>query len=325
MRIQFDDSFFLPEERDGFYIKSMMKRYWASNMECLVELDRICRENNIKYFAAYGTLLGAVRHKGYIPWDDDIDIAMLREDYEKFIKCCEYALVPPFELFNAKGSMLCPMRLISTPKTTLEERFLMEFHLCPYSTGVDIYVLDKLPYKPDDVEMYKLNLGFIQLFAQRTDINFQDFSAMAGIHEEPFTQADIDENIAFTEQQFKVKIDRNKPLAPQLSMLTHKCMATYSKSAATKVANVQSWLSGYSPELNLSDFEPIYLPFENIEIACPKGYERILTKIYGDDYMTPKQGYGRSHGNYPAYKDREEELFKFLTENGITIPQFLQQ
>jgi len=61
-------------------------------LEMLLEVDRVCKKHNIKYCIIAGTLLGAVRHKGYIPWDDDADVAMLRPEYEKFCKVCEKEL-----------------------------------------------------------------------------------------------------------------------------------------------------------------------------------------------------------------------------------------
>lgn len=56
------------------------------------ELDRVCKKYNIKYYAAFGTLLGAVRNKGFIPWDDDIDVCMLRDDYAKFKEVAKMSL-----------------------------------------------------------------------------------------------------------------------------------------------------------------------------------------------------------------------------------------
>ena len=77
--------FFMPEVREGFYVSPVMKRFWAGQIAVLSEIDKICQKNDITWFADCGTLLGAVRHGGYIPWDDDLDIMMLRHDYERFI------------------------------------------------------------------------------------------------------------------------------------------------------------------------------------------------------------------------------------------------
>lgn len=69
-----------------------MDRIREIELEILKEVDKICKENNIPYFLAAGTMLGAVRHGGFIPWDDDVDIGMLPEDYERFIKVCPESL-----------------------------------------------------------------------------------------------------------------------------------------------------------------------------------------------------------------------------------------
>ena len=80
------DNFLEGEIRNSFYVESMMKKVWAAQLEVLHEIDRICKKHNITYFADWGTLLGAVRHKGFIPWDDDMDITMKRQDYIKFAR-----------------------------------------------------------------------------------------------------------------------------------------------------------------------------------------------------------------------------------------------
>ena len=84
--LSFSDKYFDGEVRDGFFIESKMKRAWAAQLEVLDEIRRICQANNIRYFADWGTLLGAVRHQGFVPWDDDLDICMLRDDYNRFLE-----------------------------------------------------------------------------------------------------------------------------------------------------------------------------------------------------------------------------------------------
>lgn len=73
------------EVRCDFEISAMMKRAWAAQMEVLEVVDEICQRNGLQYFADWGTLLGAIRHQGFIPWDDDIDICMKRKDYNQLI------------------------------------------------------------------------------------------------------------------------------------------------------------------------------------------------------------------------------------------------
>lgn len=124
-----------------------LRKIQMVQLELLQEVDRICRKCNIHYNIIAGTMLGAVRHGGYIPWDDDADVALLRDEYEKFRKACETELDTSKFYFqdhrNTQGYRWGYGKL--RRKNTL---FLREYqeHM-PYEQGIfiDIFPLDSVP------------------------------------------------------------------------------------------------------------------------------------------------------------------------------------
>lgn len=116
-------------------------------LELLLEMDRICRKCNIKYNIIAGTLLGAVRHKGFIPWDDDTDAAMMRSEYDKFVKACETEM--DHEKFYFQDHTITPGYRWGYGKLRMKNTLFLrasQEHM-PYPQGVflDIFPLDNVP------------------------------------------------------------------------------------------------------------------------------------------------------------------------------------
>ena len=114
----------------------------------LKDFIQICEENNIQYFLDGGTLLGAIRHEGYIPWDDDIDVMMLREEYDKFINFMEKNPSEKYDLLSleTKKDYIRAFSKLSLKGTHVEEYTDIN---TDYKIGIsiDIFVLDYVPDK----------------------------------------------------------------------------------------------------------------------------------------------------------------------------------
>lgn len=95
------DHFLEPETRCGFLVDEKRKKLWKCMLDMLEILDRTCKKHGLRYFMFYGSLLGAIRHKGFIPWDDDLDIVMPRPDFDRIQKILEKELEFPYFLQNA--------------------------------------------------------------------------------------------------------------------------------------------------------------------------------------------------------------------------------
>lgn len=135
--------FLIPEIRNGFSICEKQKKVWLVELELLKELLRICNKYDIKVVSFAGTLLGAVRHKGFIPWDDDMDVCMDRENFEKLLKVpCEEFQAPFFlqTALSDRKYFFGYARLRNSETTGLISYYMDE----NYNNGIyiDIFVLD---------------------------------------------------------------------------------------------------------------------------------------------------------------------------------------
>ena len=172
--MEFSKDYFQKEMIDGFEVSSLMKRCWAAQMEVVEIFDAICRKYSISYYLAYGSLLGAVRHKGFIPWDDDIDIWMLREDLDKLINLTAedlagegLELVTPFT--DREYDNLA-FRLINTRNSyCLKEEFLKKYWLFPFMAGLDIFTLNYMPRDAKQLEDLRVLMVSANVLGQEWD------------------------------------------------------------------------------------------------------------------------------------------------------------
>lgn len=97
-------------KRNKEYEPEILQKLHTLQLEMLSDLQKICEKYNLEYFAVFGTALGAVRHKGFIPWDDDIDVGMLRKDYDIFIQVAEKEMGDKYQIMTPeieKNMLLC--------------------------------------------------------------------------------------------------------------------------------------------------------------------------------------------------------------------------
>lgn len=145
--IDLPENFLETEVRSGYTVTKEMKEIWAIELDLLNQVMQICEKYNIKYFLDSGSTIGVVRHKGFIPWDDDIDIVMLREDYDRFSDIAQKELQFPYFLQIQETDRLCmhghiQVRNCLTTAILDSERALK----IEYNQGVfiDIFPLDNI-------------------------------------------------------------------------------------------------------------------------------------------------------------------------------------
>lgn len=269
-----ENNFFSLEEevRCDFVVSEKRKKIWRTQLDIAQEIKRICEKHHIKYFIIWGTLLGAVRHKGYIPWDDDFDIAFLREDYEKFCKIARKEIQQPFFYQDALSDreFFIGYARIRDSRTTA---WILANPSPTYNNGiyVDLYPLDVLP---KNEYLWKAQSSIIKGLIKR-----------------------LRENRALKKSDTVYQI---------LVFLHRLCSRAFDwKKNPEKVGTLfQPYLVEDGYWFYAKDVKrTVQLSFENTVFPAPAGYKNLLRTVYGD-YMKfpPKRKRGTWHGGQVVFE-----------------------
>lgn len=262
-----------------------LKRLQRFQLEKFKKFRDVCDENGIKFFIIGGTLLGAVRHKGYIPWDDDIDIAMPREDYNALIKLARKKnLFDDMKVENYKlnGKMRCYFsRLIVNEDVRKKEGFKANSEL-------GLVIVDILPLDGTPDNKYMRKLYYFRALFYRT------LSALSNLDVK-----NIDKNRKGLEKKILV-IGQKLKLYKLINRTKcyNKLDKLYSKNSWKK-SKMSGTITGAYKTREIVPTEYFgrgrMYPFEDTEFLGPELYDKYLTHMYGDYMKLPPESERKSH------------------------------
>ena len=277
-------SFFKEETRDGFFVDINRKKIWAICIDLLLEFDRVCKKNNLTYYLSYGTLLGAIRHKGFIPWDDDVDVMMPRNDYNKLISLYSEFKDPYFlqNPYTDKDCYFSYLKLRNKKTTYINTPFA--FNNYCFGIMLDIFPIDNWIENGGTERHNKIKKSIFNLSTwmrkNNPNLSEKDLNRVKELPEiQPLTEWKKIQNIA---QSFNdVKTD----------CVCSSCLTVYSlnKSVWKKV-----WFK-----------DTVEVNFEGYTFPAPAKYDKLLTTIYGNyNIFPPKEERGNWHSNIYINPDK---------------------
>lgn len=264
--------FFDEEVRCNYCVSAKMKKVWAIEMELLAEFIRVCEKYGLRYFADAGTLIGAVRHQGFIPWDDDVDVVMPREDYDKLFEVAEREFKHPYFFQTAQTED-------KFYRTHAQLRHNLSTGFIPYDRDkninkgifLDIFVLDGVA----DTR--------IQRWLQKKEIRFHETLLAYEYDRDAHVLSAPKKMVYFLVHMLHKVV----PYKTHFDYYNRKVLARYSRKKTEKIGNL---VLGWRPHTQWRRewFEEYQMqPFEHLMLRIPKGYHEVLTMQYGDYMKLP--------------------------------------
>lgn len=283
---------FLKEEvRNDFLVTRERKKLWAVMMDMLLELDAVCRRYGLTYFLWSGSLLGAVRHHGFIPWDDDVDVIMPRKDYEKFLLLGDEFQNPYFfqTPYTDPECFYSFVKIRNSRTTGIIDMFRYQ----NFNQGIWISILPLDNWKMEGGEEKYNKIKSLLL-------DCSTFMRMKNPH---LTEQDLKRVESFKQRG----VDPLKTYE-EIFRLTGE----YQDDICEYVAHDSCTIAPYSHAVYpAEDFnEQVFVEVEGFELPIPSGYNRVLSIMYGD-YMKfpPIEDRGAWHSGTTFNPDVPYDVF----------------
>lgn len=266
----------------GNYTEQTLAKLHTVILDALKEFDRVCRKYDITYFVGFGTAIGAVRHQGFIPWDDDVDVCMMREEYEKLraVPCDEwddrYFLTDPrddykmhrtlFPCMFIKGTAFETEGQIKLFKTDGEES---------YPIHIDIFLFDSF-------EQSKLSK-----MIKKVD----NFKRLVLYSKCKFNVVKTDSLKAKTVCRVKRMMSTLLKVTGNTSEKIYQRYLRFLKKNTGDHVSSFELVETYEKIKFVSTYDEmfpvVYLPFEDMQVPMQKNYHEIMTRLYGDYMAMP--------------------------------------
>lgn len=263
------------------------------SLEILKEVADLCEELHLRYYLAWGTLIGAIRHKGFIPWDDDVDIMMPRPDYDKLLEYLYTHKLPNLTLFNRTSCSEYPYMI----SRISDDRYILEMEN-EKSVGmgifIDIYPMDGMGATLEEA----LKLG---AYTDRmSSLCYQATREHYAIETTTSVFRKIIKRPVFLYAKMVGKDKFQNSI--ETYMMKHKLDYDSSEWVGDLV-----WLSGGAKEILKREWLDAYemAPFEQYEFRVPKMYDPVLKQTYGDYMKLPPKEQQIGHHYYKAYRKGE--------------------
>lgn len=272
-----------------FYTPEILEKIQGEILSILDDFLAICREHHLEYYGIAGTGIGAIRHGGFIPWDDDIDLAMPRKDYEKLCRIVKKDYSDRYYMLNAKTSEEYPLMTARLCKrgTVFEEEVMKGVH-CPFGIFLDLYPLDNVP----DGKFARRKQAWTAWF-------FSKLMILRRIPRPTLAQSGLKAQLIYAVCGAVYRLMLAANMSPEY--LRKRCEAECRRYEG-KTTRKMAFLADTNPYWNTIDKENLYplkkIPFEGRELDFPANIDEMLRFQYGDYMVMPPEDKRKTHTPY---------------------------